>query len=113
VRRVTVTAAAGRKDAVDIRLAIANTRADPMELFLPLLDLVIDDHGIQIVESASAVGVGGDVAAHATREVVVRAVIPRGARARVLVYNDDDFPALFALPKAIRLHAKSKLPPRR
>jgi len=94
------------RNLVTILLAISNPTDEPLSMQLPNMDLVVDsDHRKRVEEGACARNGGPEVtdvslAAHHGQTVRVRFLVPRREVAKILVYNDDDFPALFALPAA-------------
>ncbi len=96
------------EDLVTVLLRVSNPTRHPLPRDLPNLDLVIELDGARDVVSGSCM-LGGapadDDATLAPRSAFiarVRFLVPRKAVPKILVYNDDDFPALFALPKAKR-----------
>ena len=105
----TVPVAKGTEDLVTITLVIANPTKRPMPSVLANVDLVFDNKGLGVAEGACVrdpredTTSGADLGANQRRIVRKRFLVPRGAAPKILVYNDDDFPALFALPRARRL----------
>jgi hypothetical protein len=102
----------GSEDLVTVTLAISNPTKRPISGSLANFDLVIEHDGPGVEEGACVQGerteADADLGAKRTRIVRKRFLVPRGATPKILVYNDDDFPALFALPKARRLRAKPR-----
>jgi hypothetical protein len=99
-----VAAPRGTEDLVTIRLLISNPTKRPMSDSLANFDLVFDHDGQGIAEGACVREPRADADLGAKRSRIVREqfLVPRGAVPKILVYNDDDFPALFALPKPRR-----------
>lgn len=131
VRRVTVQAGRsdgrwscgavavprGSEDLVTVTLVISNPAKHRITGFLANFDLVIEHHGPGVEEGSCVRGAPDedaepDLGAKRSRIVRKHFLVPRGATPRILVYNDDDFPALFALPKPRRLPAKATRAPR-
>lgn len=99
----TVAVPKGSEDLVTVTLVISNPTKRPISGALANFDLVIDHDGLDVVEGTCVQGrredASADLGAKRSRTVRKRFLVPRGATPRILVYNDDDFPALFALPK--------------
>lgn len=92
---------AGAFDLATVSLAISNPSDEPISTQLANMDLVLRSGEVR--EGTCAKAGAGDVtavslAAHRSKTVRVQFLVPRRAVPKVLVYNDDDFPALFALP---------------
>ena len=97
----------GADQLVTVTLVIANREREPVITSLAHVDLVIGhpgETGVRVVEGACepAGHVDAEIALRGRARILVREqfLVPRGATPKVLVYNDDDFPALFALPRA-------------
>ena len=90
----------GSEDLVTVTLAIANPTRRPIPGALANMDLVVEGSIVEgtCVQNPPA----ADLGARQRRTVQARFLVPRGAVPKILVYNDDDFPALFALPRARR-----------
>jgi hypothetical protein len=103
----------GTEDLVTVTLVISNPTKRPISGSLANFDLVIEHDGPGVEEGACEQGQRddakpeADLGAKRSRTVRKRFLVPRGATPTILVYNDDDFPALFALPDARRLSAKT------
>ena len=122
VRGVTVEAARSdgrpcgsvaerREDLVTVTLVISNPGVDRISGALASVDLVFEHAGLGVDEGACGRGdakADADLRAKQRRIVRRQFLVPRGATPTILVYNDDDFPALFALPKPRRLRAKPR-----
>jgi hypothetical protein len=108
----SVTVPRGSEDLVTVTLVISNPGKRRISSSLANFDLVIEHDGPGVEEGACVRGqrdeAEADLGAKRSRIVRKRFLVPRGATPRILVYNDDDFPALFALPKARRLSAKPR-----
>lgn len=94
---------------VTVSLVIANPSDEPVSTQLALTDLVVadSDGAIQVLEGSCVKAGRVDVTevslgAHRRTIVPVQFLAPRRTTARILVYNDDDFPALFALARPKR-----------
>jgi hypothetical protein len=100
----------GTEDLVTVTLVVSNPSKRRISGSLANFDLVIEHDGPGVEEGACEQGddakADADLGAKRNRTVRKRFLVPRGATPKVLVYNDDDFPALFALPKARRLPVK-------
>lgn len=99
-----VAAPRSTEDLVTVTLVIANPSAEPRSDALANFDLVLADKHVVggSCLRAKQVVAEGTLAPKRRRTVRAQFLVPRGARPTILVYNDDDFPALFALPKAKR-----------
>jgi hypothetical protein len=103
----------GTEDLVTVTLVISNPAEHAISGSLANFDLVIEHDGPHVEEGTCVrrqrVDANPDASLGAKRSRIVRKhfLVPRGATPRILVYNDDDFPALFALPKPRRLPAKA------
>ncbi len=90
-----------------VTLVVSNPSRRPIAGSLANVDLVFEHDGLGVAEGScvrrTRVEADVDLAAKQRRMVPKRFLVPRGATPKILVYNDDDFPALFALPKARRL----------
>lgn len=108
----TVAVPRGSEDLVTVTLVISNPAKRPISGSLANFDLVIEHDGLGVEEGTCVQGqrvdADADLAARRSRLVRKQFLVPRGATPKILVYNDDDFPALFALPKPRRLPAKAK-----
>ena len=102
----------GTYDLVTVVLDLSNRTNYPVSSHLPLLDLVIGRDDVQVVQGTCTRNgrpvAEADLEAKKGRRVRTQFLIPRGEVPKILVYNDDDFPALFALPRAKRLPAPAK-----
>jgi hypothetical protein len=109
----TVPVPRGTEDLVTVTLVISNPATRSISGSLANFDLVIEHDGLGVEEGTCVQGQRDDASADAdlrakrSRIVQKRFLVPRGATPKILVYNDDDFPALFALPKPRRLPAKA------
>jgi len=96
----------GTEDLVTVTLVVSNPTKAPISGYLANFDLVFDNGGLGVEEGACLKDNRGeadtDLGPKRSRTVRERFLVPRGATPKVLVYNDDDFPALFALPKPRR-----------
>ena len=96
----------GSEDLVTVTLVISNPSKRPISGSLANVDLVIENGGLGVVEGScvqdSREDAAADLGAKQRRTVRRRFLVPRRATPKLLVYNDDDFPALFALPKPRR-----------
>jgi len=99
----TVPVPRGTGDLVTVTLVVSNPSKRPFTGRLANFDLVFENGELGVVEGACVRGQPADVedalGAKRSRTVRKQFLVPRGAKPKVLVYNDDDFPALFALPK--------------
>ena len=106
----------GTEDLVTVTLLTSNPTKGPISGSLANFDLVFEATGQGVEEGACVQGPQDDanpdpdLGAKRSRTVRKQFLVPRGATPKILVYNDDDFPALFALPKARRLSAKKPRP---
>jgi hypothetical protein len=111
-----VAAPKGSEDLVTVTLVISNPTKRPISSSLANFDLVFEHDGQGVQEGTCVQGqrdaTPADLSAKRSRTVRERFLVPRGATPKILVYNDDDFPALFALPKARRPPAKATPKPR-
>jgi hypothetical protein len=102
----------GSDDLVTVTLLLSNRAKRPISGALANFDLVIEHDGTGVEEGSCRQGaqeeVSAGLGARRSRLERIRFFVPRDARPKILVYNDDDFPALFALPKARRLPAKRR-----
>ena len=97
----------GSDDLVTITLVISNPADHPISGSLAHFDLVIEHDGPRVEEGtcvrrqrgAPSGDAEADLGSKRSRIVRKQFLVPRGATPTILVYNDDDFPALFELPK--------------
>ncbi len=94
---------------VTVSLVVANPSDEAVSAQLANMDLVVTDSdgAVQVLEGTCVKAGRADVTevslgAHRRTTVAVQFLAPRRTAAKVLVYNDDDFPALFALPRPKR-----------
>ena len=103
-------------ELVTVMLVVSNPTKQAVSAHLANMDLVIRPAGADpddvSVEEGACVPDGQsavtDVSLGARRRqtVPVKFLVPRRATPKILVYNDDDFPALFALPAAKRTRSQ-------
>lgn len=105
-----VAVPSGSEDLVTITLAISNPGRRAIAGSLANVDLVfdLDTRGVAEGSCLQREEAERDLGPKRTRTVRRRFLVPRGATPKILVYNDDDFPALLALPKPRRLRSRSR-----
>ncbi len=101
----------GTYDLVTVVLELSNPANHPTAGPLANFDLVIGEDKKHVVEGTCARG-GQPLGVKRSATVREQFLVQRGDLPKILVYNDDDFPALFALPTAKRLPAKARGLPR-